>query len=146
MYMDPDCRLFDELKKIAKDYVKPYMTEQMAILDTGYIVISDDARCYGYDWHYNSYDMLMSTIRYTMTCFKHGKNPLESCDEWLYLLNQNRNSRDYSIILRIIFFLIKNKVFSKSAIVKVIAETENIPALTELIRYDEFNMDEKFDL
>lgn len=153
-------KVYDECMGYAKEFVKPYLIDGVCELnDNGHIVLSYTANYLPVDKHYDMYEDLCRFIalsingRYKMIALWRLKGqPLDSrlCSRLLLpLLDESKDPKDYQHIVRIIFYMIRNKIYSKNDFVDAFKDTTNIPALLEIIKYDDFTVmtdNHRFDL
>lgn len=152
-------KVYDECVGYAKEFVKPYLLEGVCELnDNGHIILSYSANYLPYNKHYDMYEALCRFIalsingRYKVIALWQLKGqPLDPrlCSRLLPLLDESKDPKDYQHIIRIIFCMIRNGVYSKNDFVDALKDTTNIPALLEIIKYDDFTVmtdNHRFDL
>lgn len=66
----------------------------------------------------------------------------------LYLMNVSKEPSTYHHLLRLLHKFIQLGIFTKTELVDACKDTENIPALMELIKYDDYSVfdERRFDL
>ena len=149
-------KCWEECKSIMKEFVDPYLYKTCVEIDSeGYLV-------YAYTDKPVAYDSIMGVVRMMINgsyrfefLFQTGKRRREDGmgfiikDYLLPIVNQLKDPRDYQYILRIIFSMIHNGVCTKNEFVDNLKDTDNLPVLLELIKYDNFTVmtdNHRFDL
>ena len=128
----------NELLTTAIEFVKPYIGEGVYVDADGALSYSYYAGPLLFNPMYAVYDVLRAfiidvTMRHRTLAEGQG-NRL-----WM-ILDKAKESRDYSVVLRIIFSMIRMGFFTKQQVVDAVSKTENIPALMELIKYDDYSV------
>lgn len=158
-------KVYDECMEYAKEFVKPYLVAGVCEFNKDdHIVYSYDAPYMPFDYHYEIYDRLHRFIGLSING-KHDTIALwelssQSRDSRLCarllrllqlvsLLDECKDPKDYQHIVRIIFCMIRNGIYSKSEFIDMAKDTTNTPALLEIIKYDDFTVmtdNHRFDL
>ena len=146
-----------------REFVDPYLYKTcVEVDDKGHLVYCYAEKPVAYDWHLTAYESIISVIGMMINgsyrfefLFQTGKRRREDGMGFLikeYLLpivNQLKDHKDYQYILRIIFSMIHNGVYTKNEFVDNLKDTDNLPLLLELIKYDSFTVmtdNHRFDL
>jgi hypothetical protein len=152
-------KVYEECMGYAKDFVKPYLIDGVCVINENYhIVLPYLSNYLPDDYHYDIYDKLHRFIalaingKYdTMTLWRLKGQPLDSklCLTLVPLLDECKDPKDYQHIIRIIFCMIRNSIYSKNEFIDALKDTTNTPALLEIIKYDDFTVmtdNHRFDL
>lgn len=152
-------KVYEECMGYAKEFVMPYLIDGVCELDKNdHIGFSYRANYLPINYHYDIYDKLHRFIglsingKYdTILLWRLRGQPLDSrlCSRLVPILNECKDPKDYRHIVRIIFCMIRNGVYSKNEFVDALKDTSNTPALLEIIKYDDFTVmtdNHRFDL
>lgn len=135
--------LHRKLLQDAMEYILPYLPDGVILTEDGDV---------SYDYYYplvglkasfivkrDLYNVLRKFIIYS---FAKGWIPYITTfkKELLYLFDESKEPREYLIVLRIIFDLIRHGYFTKSQIVDILKDTTNTQGLLELIKWDDYSV------
>lgn len=142
----PDRVFCGELRTDAKEFIRPYLKlGEMSFMSDGSLSVSYDASPMFYSPKILEYEDLRQFIRNITVLNK----TLEQGEgkRLLRLLNNSKEPHDYTVILQIIFKLIRKGFLNKQKLIDAVSKTENIPALVELIKFEDYSVfDERLQL
>lgn len=128
----------NELLTMAIEFVKPYLNELTYIdSNSGALSYSYTAPLFYHPMH-NIYEALRAFIK-DVTIRHRTLEEGQGNRLWM-ILDHTKEPRDYSVVLRIIFSMIRMGLFTKQQVVDAVSKTENLPALMELIKYDDYSV------
>ena len=152
-------KVYEECMGYAKEFVMPYLIADVCELNKNdHIVFSYTETYLPANYHYEIYDKLHRFIalaingKYdTIALWELQDRLCDSrlCSYLVPILNECKDPKDYQHIVRIIFCMIRNGIYSKNEFVDALKETTNTPALLEIIKYDDFTVmtdNHRFDL
>lgn len=128
----------NELLTMAIDFIKPYIDKGTYIDNNGVLAQSYYEGPLWYCPMYDVYEDLRAFIK-DVTIRHRTLEEGEGNRLWM-ILDHTKEPRDYSVVLRIIFSMIRMGLFTKQQVVDAVSKTENIPALVELIKYDDYSV------
>ena len=146
--MNPNSdRIFcSELRMDAKEFIRPYIAMgDYSFMSDGSLSISYDTSPMFYSPKILEYEDLRQFIRNITVLNK----TLEQGEgkRLLRLLNNSKEPHDYTVILQIIFKMIRKGFLNKQKLIDAVSKTENIPALVELIKFEDYSVfDERLKL
>lgn len=138
--LNSDYALYKELANDARDFIRPYLEHTSAELNfNGDIVFTDKPMPMLYDPMMDVYESLRFfimdiTIRHGTLADRHQGRRL------LKILNRSKNPRDYTIVLQIIFKMIRRGFLNKREVVDAVSKTENTAALVELLKFEDYSV------
>lgn len=128
----------NELLTMAIEFIKPYIKNGTYIDNNGVLSQSYYEGPLDYNPMYGLYYELRAFIRditIRRRTIEEGQG-----NRLLVILDHTKEPRDYAVVLRIIFSMIRMGLFTKQQVVDAVSETENLPALIELIKYDDYSV------
>lgn len=141
-------KVYDECMGYAKEFVMPYLVDGVCELNEyDHIVLSYAAAYLPMDYHYDVYADMRSFISVSVINGKY--NDTDTILWLLPLLDECKDPKDYQHIIRIIYCMIRHGVYSKNEFIDALKDTTNLPALLEIIKYDDFTVmtdNHRFDL
>ena len=129
----------DALNPIAEEYLRNFIGTAEARVQV-YGVRNFIRWCtIGYKGHSSQVAFLPSTSRIDFP---------SSIRYTLYLMNVSRNPGTCHQLLRLLYKIIQLGIFTKNELIDACKDTENIPALMELIKYDDYSVfdERRFEL
>lgn len=163
-------RCWDEVLALAKEFIEPYLDKNRGLVEIG----QNGQLLYTYNsttpivYELNVleyYDDLIHFLSLSIKGYSRGialylpagdlcgrsTRPARLIKQILLpILDNFLDPRDYSVIVRIIYSLIRHDIYTKNDFVDNLKDTKNIPALMEIIKYDDFTVmtpkDERFNL
>lgn len=128
----------NELLTTAIEFIKPYIKNGTYIDNNGVLSQSYYEGPLDYNPMYGLYYELRAFIRditIRRRTIEEGQG-----NRLLVILDRTKEPRDYAVVLRIIFSMIRMGFFTKQQVVDAVSKTENLPALMELIKYDDYSV------
>lgn len=149
--LNSDHALYRELVNDAKDYIRPDIEDTCTTFDgEGRLSFSYTEAPLVYTEKMDIYDSLLwfikdITIRHH-TLFDDGSGYGEGQRLWM-ILDKSKQPRDYTIVLQIIFKMIRRGFLNKQEVIDAVCKTENTAALVELIKFEDYSVfDERLKL
>lgn len=128
----------NELLTMAIDFIKPYLSEVTHVDSNGVLSYSYTTGPLFYHPMHEIYEALRAFIK-DVTIRHRTLEEGQGNRLWM-ILDCTKEPRDYSVVLRIIFSMIRMGLFTKQQVVDAVSKTENLPALMELIKYDDYSV------
>ena len=129
----------DALEPIAEEYLRTFVGAPDAFVNVFGIRNFIRWCTIGYKGHTSQVAFLPSTSRIDFP---------SSIRYTLYLMNVSKEPSTCHQLLRLLYKLIQLGIFAKNELIDVCKDTENIPALLELIKYDDYSVfdERRFEL
>lgn len=129
----------NELMSMAIDLITPYIDDRVYIDTDGVLLHSYyEGPLLHCPLMYDVYEALRAFIK-DITIRHRTLEEGQGNRLWM-ILDHTKEPRDYSVVLRIIFSMIRMGLFTKQQVVDAVSKTENLPALMELIKYDDYSV------
>lgn len=139
--------LRDELICMLKDYIRPYVPNDIYLDEYGHLNYRLEAPKDFSEKRAKFYNMLplYEKIRGMIFDLLIRGMPFDSLPmyDMRRVFDGSKDSREYTIVLNIIFCLIKHGYIKKRQIVDAVSETTNTKALLELIRWNDYSVFEE---
>ena len=142
----PDRVFCGELRTDAKEFIRPYLKlGEMSFMSDGSLSISYNTSPMFYSPRILIYEDLRQFIRNITVLGKTLEN--HEGRRLLMLLNNSKEPHDYTVILQIIFKMIRRGFLNKREVIDAVCKTENTAALVELIKFEDYSVfDERLKL
>ena len=149
--LNSDHALYRELINDAKEYIRPDIEGTCTTFDgEGRLSFSYTEAPLLYTEKMDTYDALLwfiknITIRHC-SLFDDSSSYGEGRRLWA-ILDRSKQPRDYTIVLQIIFKMIRRGFLNKREVIDAVSKTKNTAALVELIKFEDYSVfDERLQL